>query len=109
MINCVIELHLENLQPGSRIGMIPASSNERSLPFFLLVLIESAPRDMTNTEIYISGKQTAGRLTFYDKTKTDEMGITILTFKDDCPAIGETTEHLKDGVYMYEHYGVISD
>jgi hypothetical protein len=110
MTNCIFELYLENLQPGSRIGMVPESSEYGGvLPSSLLVLIESAPRDMTNTQIYISGNQSGGRLTFYDKTKTDALGITISTHRSDLPAIGETTEHLKDGIYMYEQYGLTSD
>lgn len=108
--NCIIELHLENLQPGSNVGMMSGTTRDDGvLPYSLLVLIESAPRDMTNTHIYICGKQTSGRLTFYDKTKTDALGITISTHKAGVDAIGETTEHLKDGVYMYENYGLTSD
>ena len=110
MSNCVIELHLENLQPGSRIGMIQDNIRDLGIsPISLLVLIESAPRDMTNTAIRICGNQTGGRLTFYDKTKTDALGITVTTNRAGQDAIGETTEHLKDGVYMYEQYGLISD
>ena len=108
--NCVIELHLENLQPGSRVGMIQDNTRDMGIsPISLLVLIESAPRDMTNTKIFICGNQTGGRLVFYDKTKTDALGITISTHRAGQDAIGETTEHLKDGAYMYEQYGLISD
>jgi len=110
MSNCIIELHLENLQPGSRVGMYQENSRDDGImPISLLVLVESAPRDMTNTYIYICGYQAGGRLTFYDKTKTDALGLTISTHKTGVDAIGETTEHLKDGVYMYEQYGLISD